>query len=384
MSKTFYLFFFCSLLLVGCSCTNDPQEIVNKKQQGAAPSIGDDYDEMERYEAIDVAWYLSHYDSLFRHPMVFESVEELDAVLDYIQDIDYEELRAWYNQADFYSPTIESNITYDSIWNDVVEQNGMGFDEETISDSIMDLLYDQFTQVMITEHPSACIYHPNTNDYETLTPIGNIGIEAFCNENNLFVVNKVVYRLVAGYFITCPIDKYIYLPRFSNWTEAEVWELQLDIETNAIENVGNEDIIIYKLGQNSSFEQEYTQKRHEETFRNYKLVVEVDAAPAWAWFMQTDIKGFVSINNYYKNKKHRTLTSGRVTFEAKITNPEIDEQYRPFVWLPAKIYGKYRHRQLHTNWTYHSGTRMIRRTTVDVFNISVNVSQIQGATISYN
>ena len=99
----------------------------------ASGNEGDDYD-LSSYEDLTVEQYVAENTWIFNYPvLIFDSEEEADSLLDVMEDLDYDDLRALYDELNYNNITIESSILLDSLFNQQCNIYGIT-DYDDISD----------------------------------------------------------------------------------------------------------------------------------------------------------------------------------------------------------------------------------------------------------
>lgn len=110
MKKFFYLIALCAGI-VGCS-QNEEIQI----RQNAPSRVLNEKSTNEYYDNIDVYEYISENKDLFGTPLVFNSLDEADDLLDSLQSMNSMELCEWMKNKKFHNSIVESNYRYLSIY----------------------------------------------------------------------------------------------------------------------------------------------------------------------------------------------------------------------------------------------------------------------------
>lgn len=248
----------------------------------------------------------------------------------------------------------------------------------------MDALDSALVQEIMTNHSVECIVSQDPTWGNVVRPIGSIGLGALCNEKDLFIVDKVVVKLVGGYIISCPMDKYAYLPSFAEWNDDVMLTLMSQIVSGQIPQISDDEIVIYKLNQQSQDDSDSPQKHHVATHGNYKLVVDIDAYPVWQWFMQTSVRGEVDIYNYYNGSRSKVKTLGLANFKTHVVcSVESIDTFVSCAWGVQAITGKYKHKAFR-NGQLLCGRPRVSRTVVELERIRISIDQERGARIDYS
>lgn len=318
-SRSILSLLMCSLLV---ACADDKINLKNED------SVNGFYDSMpSRINEIDVREYVTEHSDIFGDAiLVFDSMDDLEELLDVIYEANSVQLRDIYSSFGFTNPILESNIVYDSVFSEVETFLQIEIDDH-ISESDMNDLISEFVSTMRDDYPSYCIVGDYTdscnNVVECVSPLGKIDEKALCNELGLFVVNGVVFKFSGSYLLTCPIEKYEYIHSYDNLSE-----LQSLLDSTSISGITDNDLVIFNVDSaNVIINQEscspgrsegasrISNVGHDDHCRdypknngNYQVKVHATIYPYWAVF-STNYRCKLSISNYYKG----TLTKAQIS-----------------------------------------------------------------------
>ena len=320
----------------------------------------------ERYDTIDVPWYLENYPEVFGEILVLDDFEAVDTLLDELANMNYEELSSWYREADYSNAVIETNIIYDSIFYEVAKIYDIRVGEEyNLNEGEMATLYGYFVERMSEEHPEMCSID---EEYGCLcaNPFGCVDDEyALANEKGIVIIDKVVYKYQQGYLISCPIDKYVLLPEF-----AEVENLFVACAAGLFPNVSEDDVSWAMLPKQETVED--NMKSHVAQRGGYKMSIYLSAYPVWSPF-STNIRGKFTVRNSYYGSSLSAHVTGTTVFRAKVNYKKQDPEYYTF-FGSYTTWGTYRQRTYRHTW-YRNKYTPTKKTIVSIYEAELNMNQ---------
>lgn len=320
----------------------------------------------ERYDTIDVQWYLENYPEVFGEILVFYDFDAVDNLLDELATMNYEELSSWYREADYRNAIIETNIIYDSIFYEIAKIYDIRVGEEyNLNESEMATLYGYFVERMSEEHPEMCSID---EEYGCLcaNPFGCVDDEyALANEKGIVIIDKVVYKYQQGYLISCPIDKYVLLPEF-----AEVEDLFAACAAGLFPNVSENDVSWTQLPKQEVVED--NMKSHVAQRGGYKMSIYLSAYPVW-WAFSTNIRGKFTVKNSYYGSSLSAHVTGTTVFRAKVNYKKQDPEYYTF-FGNYTTWGTYRQRTYRHTW-YRDKYTPTKKTIVSIYEAELDMNQ---------
>lgn len=381
MKKIILCFFLAALCGCFVACSSNEDSVVNlyRNSQFLASSMENDSLEF-RYNSIDVQEYIDLYPDIFgENVQVFESLEEVDELLNQISEFSPEELRSWYSETNCHSRVIESNIIYDSVLYSCAEKYGIDFDTDN-DEQYYNELMDDFIDVMRNEYAVFCHFGIDTIEdeiVECVNPFGNIDdLSAFTNDNGIVIVDKVVYKFLGGYLITCPIDVFVQVP-----ISPEITYYFMEEAAGLLP----EEYCISALSPClPTQETEYEDiKSHIVRRGNYKLSVYITAYPVWSWG-KTNVRAKTIISNYYRGNKLKTDVYGHIGYEVLAYFPNRNcTMKRWFGFSRNDVTGRYKSKTLRETQqgNFYCPTT---RVTIDFTRVEIYVLQENsGLSISY-
>lgn len=369
----------CFLLLCGCQ-TND----VETPKRSNIPNPSSEEELMVRYSSINVPLLISENPDLYGTPLVFDSLENVDALLDELSEMDYTDLRDWYSNAGFYSPVIESNIICDSVYdehkNNVLAEYGFANEEYLeIYPALLDEIEARYSYDMMNNFSDYCysreVFNEATNESSlAIYPLGIMDIEALCNEKSLFIVDKIVYKIQNGCIMTSYMDTYEDVAQF---LESDNPYLYYALEAQGTPNynfmVAPLCVAYDDEEHNQTYHKEYSEGGH------YALEIVIEAYPILGWFC-TNARGRTTITNYYKGKRYKAQVGGDIV--ANATAYYNGSQYSlPFHWPNSYIYGKYKRRTLRHTWTNLISGWRLSQVQILIDTVTIYASQNNGRVI---
>ena len=371
-------------MFVAYGCTDNYVEDTNqtrkKNSEAALPSNtvewDTSYDEIDVYECIDRAPY-----AFGENVLIFESMEEVDMLLEEMEELPYDELRQWCNDHNIWSTYIEAKIVYDSIWQSVEEEFGISSDEQEIREEDLDAFYESLESRLI-EYPE-CWYSWQDKEYgEIMQPkCTSFDIEAFTNDKGIVIIDKVVFKYQQGYLLTCPVHKYADL---GEYTQIEDLIMRINYDTDIPDGyLCIVPIYPHEPDEPGTLPPAYPEQEtvvetlHSHIVKrgDHKLSVYITAYPYWSWF-KTNVRGKAIIENYYKGKPYKCMVYGEIRFGAHFTDGNVSESSRGhfFIAGPNRINGKFKSKTLRDEW-YRSNYIPTKRCTATPKWVEMSVAQ---------
>ncbi len=363
-----YLFLGLSLVLFSC---NQKQSIefeptTENVMYSSKAVYVDESTWAERYDTIDVQWYLENYPEVFGEILVFDDFDAVDNLLDELATKNFEELRDWYGETNYHSDIIESNIVFDSVLSEIAEIYGIRMDGEyEMTEEEVSALYSDFIEVMSEEHPEMCSF---SEEYGRVcvNPFGCVDDEsALANEKGIVIIDKVVYKYQQGYLISCPIDKYVLLPEF-----AVVEELFEACAAGLFPNISEDDVHWAMLPKQETVED--NMKSHVAQRGGYKMSIYLSAYPVW-WAFSTNIRGKFTVKNSYYGSSLSAHVTGTTVFRAKVNYKKQDTEYYTF-FGNFTTWGTYRQRTYRHTW-YRDKYTPTKKTIVSIYEAELDMNQ---------
>lgn len=369
MKKLLYLVVLCTTL-ASCSQTDEiyMQEFASAQspQKKAA----------NNHNNLNVDEYISANQDLFGNPLIFNSMDEADDLLDSLQSMNSQQLGEWMESNDFHNPIIESYYRYCSIY----EQKQAEFAAVSCSASEKDRLNSVIAAVaeeMETNYPSLCVVseHTTTDNHvvKSVNPLGDFDIYALCNEQGIVVIDKVVFWLVDSDLISCPIDQFVSIANQLNVCSMDDSSY---LQENADYVIARNVLSNSSSAQNARIVDDHN-RYYEASIGDYKLTIYMTAYPYWGWGT-TNYRSKVTITNLYKGSEYEASTSGYFYYYAigqygdLVTYLFFDEYRTP--GIDAEFKSKtYRENILMNQYTKTNDTF------VDITSVFVNITQDTGS-----
>lgn len=302
---TVFRFFFLTLLVIqlGACSNNDSNELIelDKIQKSSVESTPSD-------DEIDVYSYVSERSNIFGNVLILSDYDELNVILEEMENRCLQDLRVLYDSLGFYSPVLESHITYDSIFTDIINSHGLSEDDiidlDDYNESLDDLIAEEFKSA-IAEYPHLINYSIYENE-TFIEPIGDPWtIEGIYNEKNIFIVDKYVHSFNEEITYTIPIQYF----------------------HDAIANMSTEDLIQYvqNISSNNNENAQIISRRspfiHKEKDGKYKMTLRIKAFDLARWDGEIIRRLHVNIRNFKNNCLSRINTD--VQLSCKVDSREL-------------------------------------------------------------
>lgn len=373
-------------MLVGTSCSNrdEMSEHSSSKQRlcMASADVGGDNEEDLTYDEIDVYEFIERTPEIFgENILVFDSLEVIDNLLEQLEEMDYRELREWCTENNICTSALQSKILYDSIWDAKADEFGIAFEQQDLDEVILDAFYEAL-EMDLLNHPD-CWYEVEDEEYGICKRPRCASLDdwVFCNNKNIFIADKVVFKYQDGYLLTCPVHKYAEIEEYADMND--LYErIQYEEAVEGTDCPRSAMCIAPMYPEQETIEESL--KSHIVKQGDYKLSVYITAYPYWSWG-DTHVRGKAIIDNYYKGKSSERYVTGEIRFGATITCGEYtqDSPVQFFVKM-EKILGTYKSRTLRANWyrgDYRRTTRSVA--TPRAVKIAVEQHSLGGVNIQY-
>lgn len=227
MNKQHLFFILCSIIVCMTSCQNNLDEYCTPRHQHESNNPLNYWDSISTYEELSshVHDYITNNQELFGSDvMVFDSWEELDTELSALQQMTYAQHRQWLNEHQLNSPVLNSIIIHDSVQTAVWQSFGIVFDttsldmsnldfiEEYIEDAsiqeLEDRAFEEYDEIMSNDFAEYVNNECDSNGIITLSPLGVLNEQIFCNNLNLFICEGIVVKYLSDGVLSCPIYEY--------------------------------------------------------------------------------------------------------------------------------------------------------------------------------
>lgn len=368
MKKFLYLIVLCTTL-ASCSQTEEIRMQEFASAQSPQKKTASHHNNLNVYE------YISANQDLFGNPLVFNSMDEADYVLDSLQSMNSQQLEEWIKSNDFHNPIIESHYRYLSIY----EKKQAEFASVSCFASETDRLNSLIaavTEEMETNYPSLCaVSEQMTTDnhlVKSVKPLGDFDIYALCNEQGIVVIDKVVFWLVEDDLISCPIDQFVSIAN-------QVNVCGMDDSSNLQENA--DYVIARNVFSNSSSAQNARIvddhiRYYEASNGDYKLTIYMTAYPYWGWGT-TNYRSKVTITNLYKGSEYEASISGYFHYYANGQYGDLITYLHFNDYLAPGIEDKFKSKTYRENILMDRYTKT-KNTYVDITSVYVNIIQDTG------
>ena len=368
---------FAMSLVFGSACTS--QQDFNTDLTTQSPwkersqSLSETSSLEERYHNIDVYQLVRENHELFEDVIIFDSIGQVDQLLEELLNMNYEELRGWCNYYDFHNTCLESHIIYDSLWCAAKQQLGYDIEDKDLSFEEYDEIYEEFLD-LILPYSDLFTFQEDSEFGICVSKLSDFqDIDMFCNADGIVIIDKVVFLFRDGFLLTCPIDEYLGIPENANMSE-------LYAEYIDGEDMNGPTICMapIKDPQETVLEDINT---HIASRGNYKLSIYICAYPYWGWF-KTNIRGKAIIENYYKGSKRADIINGSIYFGVKVSCPGEPTEYYDNIFA-KRVDGQYK-TNTYTETLYRTNYLPTKKTVVELRNVDIYVIQQGGdITISY-
>lgn len=370
MKKFFYLIALCAGI-VGCSQNEEIQ--VRKNAQSKVLKEGS---ANEHYDNIDVYEYISENKDLFGTPLVFNSLDEADDLLDSLQSMNSMELCERMKNKKFHNSIVESNYRYLSIY----EKKQSEFAPITYFASETDRLTALINAVadeMEKNYPTLCIISEYTTAdnsiVKSVNPLGDFDIYALCNEKGIVVIDKVVYWFVENNLISCPIDKFSAVANQLN--VYDMTEISSICENDDYVIASNVMCDVQSLQRAQVVDDHF--RYYEASNGDYKLTIYMTAYPYWAWG-STNYRSKVTITNLYKGSEYKATDSGNFYYFALGQYGDLRINLYFYDYKSQDIKDEFKSKTYRQNVLVDQYTKT-KETFVDIQRVYVNITQDTGS-----
>lgn len=212
--KLFIYLFFLGAILCSCKSSCDfnslPETI-----DASLTSVGDD----SMNSTVRCVNYVASNPELFgTNAIVFESPEQMFRELEELNEMDYQGLRAWQAEHDFYNPIMNSIIIHDSVQTAVLNLMGLNtrsdISEETgenlpiIDETLRNRAFTVYDRVMTNNYSQYVKTVVDSDGSLLLNPLGIMDEHVFSNEMGLYLCGGMVYKDLEDGTFECPYDIY--------------------------------------------------------------------------------------------------------------------------------------------------------------------------------
>lgn len=330
----------------------------------------------EDYDQIDVNAYISDNKDLFGNPLIFNSLDDADALLDSLQSMNSQELGRWIANNDFHNPIIESNYRYLLIYERKQAEfaSAAYFASETDKlNAIISAIADE----MESNYPTLCVISEYTtvdnHIVKSVRPLGDFDIYALCNEQGIVIADKIVYWLVGDDLISCPIDKFVSLASQSNvYNIAEDPNLSESEDYVVAHNVIG-DISFSNKAQSVDDHNRY----YVASNGDYKLTIYITAYPYWGWG-STNYRSKTTVKNLHNGSEYKTTTSGNFYYSALGQYGDLRANLYFYAYKSTDIKAEFKSKTYRENILMDQYTKTTE-TYVDIQRVYVNITQNTGA-----
>lgn len=373
MKKIFYLglsILFLCVAITGCSQKeeidiqkNAPAKVIQKETAN------------DIYDRIDVYQYLSENKDIFGNPMVFNSLDDADNLLDSLQSMDSQELGAWIENNNFHNPIIESNYRYLSSYEaKQIEFASMYFASEN---DRLTAIINAVANEMESNYPTLCVISEyitaDNNLVKSVKTLGDFDLYALCNEQGIVIIDKVVYWFVDNNLITCPINKFASVANQSN-------VCSISENTNLNENEEDYVVAYNVISDVTSLQQAQVVDDHfryyEASKGDYKLTVYMTAYPYWGWG-STNYRSKTTVTNLYNGSEYKTTTSGNFYYFALGQYGDLRANLYFYAYKSTNIQDEFKSKTYRENILMNQYTKTTE-TYVDIQRVNVNITQDTG------
>ena len=373
-------------MLIGTSCSNYDEmlEHTSSKQRLCMDSadVGVDNEEDLTYDEIDVYEFIERTPEIFgENILVFNSLEVIDNLLEQLEEMNYRELREWCTENNIYTSAMQSKILYDSIWHAKADEFGIDFEQQDLDEDILDAFYEAL-EIDLSNYPD-CWYEAEDEEYGICKRPRCASFDdwVFCNNKNMFIADKVVFKYQDGYLLTCPVNKYAEIEEYADmddlykWIQCEEMAEGTDCPISAI-------CIAPMYPKQETIEESL--RSHIVKRGNYKLSVYITAYPYWSWG-DTHVRGKAIIDNYYKGKPYKSHVTGKIRFGGKLTCGSYTDYSNGqfFIKNVEVIYGTYKSKTFRSNW-YRDDYRRTTRSVAIPQSVEIDVTQGYSGELTIN
>lgn len=236
MKRVFeFLLGYAIISLAICSCSNEQSGIRDINPRMDNESSADDNEIINPYETLDVSSYVSEHSTLFgSNVQVFDSLGEADTLLYEWNSLSYDELRMQYSLRGYYNEDIECKVELDSIYKEVLLNNGYSPDDEL--DDEVERQLDSLYYLAVMQHDPTLLYTYSIeiDDIESeyygetfniIEPKTELDLTAFMNDKRLCIIEaNVVKLLLDSTIIISPLLNYHYISGYESLEQLEMLE----------------------------------------------------------------------------------------------------------------------------------------------------------------
>lgn len=170
---------------------------------------------------------------------VFESYAAFDSTINLIEEMCPAKLKVWAQEHNIENEIIESNVVYDSVFQQIGKQNGLQFDSEGMIiepklsignkpgrldkivayEKALEQTLDDFDIVMHELYPQYIHEFTDSLGNHFIESLGIPNEDIFKNDKNLYVIDSEVHRTYPDGAITCAFSDYKKIARFGTVRE---------------------------------------------------------------------------------------------------------------------------------------------------------------------
>ena len=272
MKNTRCILFGIITLCIISSCSNHQNwsdDLKHRRTQSdslSAPAI-DDYN--NPYETLVVTDYVQNHPDLFDNDvLIFQSMEDVDSLLEEMQNMNYEDLRSQYTALGHNNSNIENCILLDSLYYVISQYLGYTSDQELedYQKAILDsLVYCEVMQInpsllysyTITDTDQS--YENDNNTYDVIEPYEQLDITALLNSNRLCIIEtNVVKLLLDSTLIITPLLNYHHIADYESLGELEL------LDANNASSLTDTTAIIWQPLYENNMLRSSTQKSYKD------------------------------------------------------------------------------------------------------------------------
>lgn len=239
--------------VVSVACTDQVDMTLSTPQESSCLTM-DSID-----NNFDVYKYVQQRKDDFGNVLIFNSMDEVNKLLQDMANMDYPTLRAQYMilQAEFgfKNAIIESNIFYDSIYSTVAQEYGYNLLAENVEIEEEDFYIELEQRLLANNQNFLAVCQKqgvenivSVSDETFIEPLGHLDWSALLNEKGIFIVADVIYALtVDGEWLILSIQEYYTLEEKALKTRNKI------ANQSAAASYGDDRLQRYHVGCNENY-----------------------------------------------------------------------------------------------------------------------------------
>lgn len=232
-----------ALCLLMSSCSNNllNGQLGDETDEGAVLALTDSaLIKAPRLAAQDIRKIVSEEPLVYgTNVQVFESYAAFDSTINLIEEMQPAKLKVWAQEHNIENEIIESNVVYDSVFQQIGKQNGLQFDSDGMIiepklfigntpgrldkifayEKALEQTLDDFDIVMHELYPQYIHEFTDSLGNHFIESLGAPNEDIFKNDKNLYVIDSEVHRTYPDGAITCAFSDYKKIARFGTVRE---------------------------------------------------------------------------------------------------------------------------------------------------------------------